>query len=179
MSCASLVVLLRQILLANTHSHKVSTQTSYPALHKTVKPPHVLLLMTHFPDRRYRNRYAFYNTDRCRRKIGIFVFMARVWGRQRTIRPLEAEDRICKDATMHHGTIARRKATIYHVIHSAVWWIIQDHHPYTNCSECKACVCTTALGEWSLSIIPSQMGLLCYIFFSTGATTHCGYFAAL
>ena len=67
--------------------------------------------------------------------------------RQRTVRTLEAEDRICKDATMHRGTIARSNATLYHVIHSAVWRIIQYHHPYTNRSECKACVFTTALGD--------------------------------
>jgi len=46
-------------------------------LTKTVKPPHFLLLMTHFPDRRNWNRYPFYNIDRYRKKIEIFVFMAR------------------------------------------------------------------------------------------------------
>jgi hypothetical protein len=155
MPCASLILFLCQILLANTHSQKVLIQTSYPALRKTVKPPHVLILMTHFPYRRNRNRYAFYNTDRCRRKIGVFVFMVREWGRQRMVRTLEAEDRICKDAIVHHGNILRRNATVYHVIHSVVWRIIQDHHPYTNRSECKACVCTIALGESSFVNYPS------------------------
>jgi hypothetical protein len=79
----------------------------------------------------------------------IFVFMAREWGKQRTVRTLEAEDRICRNATMHCGFIAWRNATLYHLIHSSVRRIIQDHHPYTTHNECKACVYTTALGERS------------------------------
>jgi hypothetical protein len=93
-TCVSLIFLCRT-LLANTHSQRLLIQTSYRALHKTVKPPHVLLLMTNIPDR-IQNRYAFYNVDRCRRKI-IFVFMARVRGRQRTAEASEAEDRCLAD----------------------------------------------------------------------------------
>jgi len=132
-----------------------NVDTNYPTLLKTMMLPHMLLWMTHFPEIRNRNRYAFYNTDPCSRKTGIFVFVAREWCRQGTVRTLEAEERICKDVTMHRGTIARRNATVYHVIHSAVWRIIQDHHLYTNGSECKACVCTTALEEWSFVNYPS------------------------
>jgi hypothetical protein len=124
-----------------------------------VKPPHVLLLMTHFPDPRNRNRYAFYDTDRCRREVGIFVFMAREWGRQRKIRTLEAEDRICKDATMHRGTIARRNATLYHVIHSSFEIITR----ILIAASARPVSVRLLWESGILSIIPSQMSLLCYI----------------
>ena len=107
----------------------------------------MLLLMTHFPDRRNLNRYAFYNTDRCRRK--------REWGRQRTVRTLEAEDRLCIEAAMH-GSLK-----IITLVITAV-----SARP----------VSLRLLWETGvLSIIPAQICLLFYSFFPVALRSNAGH----
>jgi hypothetical protein len=64
--------------ITGEHTFAESVDTNLISGHtKTVKPPHLLLLMTQFPDRRNWKRCPFYSIDRYSKKVEIFVFMAR------------------------------------------------------------------------------------------------------